>query len=80
MSIIYIYVTYHPTEGLLMMTRKDRNQTLKSVSNVPGSELDIKLQSLYNANNVQGSQRLLLFFLNASDEEMRLLRMHPELG
>ena len=68
----------NPTEGLLMMTRKDRNQTLKSVSNVPGSELDIKLQSLYDANNLQGSQRLLLFFLYASDEEMQLLRMHPE--
>ena len=44
-DVNYLYVTYHPTEGLLMMTRKDRNQTLKSVSNVPGSELDIKLQS-----------------------------------
>ena len=51
---------------------------MKSDSHVPGSELDKKLRSLYAANNVVGSQRLLLFFLYASDEEMRLLRMHPE--
>ena len=33
---------------------------------------------MYDANNVEGEERLLLFFLYASDEEMRLLRMHPE--
>ena len=34
-DVNYLYVTYHPNEGLLMMTRKDQKQALKSVTNVP---------------------------------------------
>jgi hypothetical protein len=35
-------------------------------------------ESLYHANHLQGNQKLLLIFLFASDEEIRLVLMHPE--
>jgi hypothetical protein len=35
-------------------------------------------KALYQANALKGGERLLLIFLFASDEELRLLMMHPE--
>jgi hypothetical protein len=34
--------------------------------------------ALYNENKLSGGKRLLLIFLFASDEELRLIMMHPE--
>ena len=44
-----------------MMTRQDQKKALKSVSTASEIEFNLKLRSLYEANNVTESQRLLLF-------------------
>ena len=41
--------------------------------------LDPSLIDVYRSNKLRGEDRLLVLFLYASDEELRLLRMHPEM-
>ena len=77
-DVNYLYVTYRPDEGMLMMTQKQRKQVKDFRSGKNTKELDHSLQQLYVANTLSGDDRLLLFFLYASEEEIRLVRMHPE--
>lgn len=71
-DVSYIMVTYHPVEGLIATTTKGRPSKLP-VEN--GNDP----KSLYDANKLSGNKKMLLIFLFASDEELRLLMMHPEL-
>ena len=77
-DVNFLYVTYRPDEGMLMMTQKKRKQVKDFSSGKNKKELDQSLKQLYIANTLSGDDRLLLFFLYASEEEMRLVRMHPE--
>jgi hypothetical protein len=66
-----MYVTYHPGEGLIATTSKGRPAKIKS-------DGDLDPEELYRSNLLKGEQKLLLIFLFASDEELRLVMMHPE--
>ena len=41
--------------------------------------LDPSLIDVYRSNKLRGEDRLLVLFLYASDEELRLSRMHPKM-
>ena len=40
---------------------------------------DPSLYDVYESNKLSGEDRLLVMFVYSSEEEMRLLRMHPEM-
>ena len=40
---------------------------------------DPSLIDVYESNKLEGQDRLLVLFVYASEEEMRLLRMHPDM-
>ena len=57
-DVNYLYVTYHPDEGMLMMTQKQRKQVKDFRSGKNTEELDHSLQQLYIANTLSGDDRL----------------------
>ena len=74
-DVNYLYVTYRPDEGLLMMTRNKQKAILNLPNSCPDENLDTTLKELYKANNVKGEERLLLFFLNFVPAIPRLEQM-----
>ena len=70
-EVSYLYVTFSPLDGLLLLTAKERKQYKKRKD-------DSDLLNLFNAHKLGSTGKLLLIFLYASNEELRLVRMHPE--
>ena len=59
-NVNYLYVTYRPDEGMLMMTQKQCKQVKDFRSGKNTKELDQSLQQFYN--EVQHSQSFQLLF------------------
>ena len=68
----FLYLTYEPSEGLMLMTGKDRSK--KSIS----TTLKKDLMTMYTNNALTTNGKLLVLFLFNNKKEMRLARMHPE--
>ncbi|KAG7371399.1 MULE transposase domain containing protein [Nitzschia inconspicua] len=75
-DVCWAMMTFDPQAGVLLeSTVKDRKNQLKLDRN---SEENARFRLLHNQNRLSSSQKLLLIFLFATVEEMRLLQMHPE--
>jgi len=82
-DVNYLYVTFSPTEGLLVMSSRQKKDLKKEVKrnkvDLSGSQMtNQELAEIYKTNQLGNGGRLLLIFMFASNEEMRLVRMYPE--
>jgi len=75
-NVSYLTVTYHPDEG--MLASRGRGQPSKRL--VPPANASPSPQEMYEARKLSTAQgeRLILIFMFAHDEEIRLVKMHPE--
>lgn len=71
-DVSYLLVTYDPVDGLI--AKRSAGRPPKKLVIPEGCDP----QQLYDQHKMQDGKRLLLIFLFASDEELRLLMMHPE--
>jgi hypothetical protein len=72
-DVNYLYVTYHPVDGLLVMSSSKKKKLTKKVS-WNDSELlnDNELKQIHEENGLGSDGRLLLIFMWATAEELRL--------
>ena len=77
-DVDFMYVTFHPKDGLLLLKGSQRRTVQRSRSNRavtssrPITTADTSLFSIYREQKLGGDQRLLVIFLFASAEESRL--------
>ena len=78
-DVNYLYVTYHPVNGLLVMSSANKKKLTQKV-NWNDSELlqNDELEKIHQDNGLGSDGQLLLIFMWATAEEMRLARMFPE--
>jgi hypothetical protein len=78
-DVNYLYVTYHPVDGLLVMSSSKKKKLTKKVSwNDPELLNDNELKQIHEDNGLGSDGRLLLIFMWATAEELCLARMFPE--
>ena len=70
-DVDYLYVTYHPEDGMILIKGKD-------VKRKCTTQDDGQLRKVWNENMLSTNGRLLVIFLFATKEERRHTRMHPE--
>ena len=79
-DVNYVYVTFGLSDGLMLVTSKDRTKlgTNKSWSSDEGLPSREELIDLHKSNRLSEDGKLLLIFMFCSNEEIRLMRMFPE--
>lgn len=84
-DVAYLAVTYSPTEGLMLSMKNNQRKKLNTDLYLNRTSYDEKslstrkdLDQIYASSMCGKSGRLLLIFLFASSEELRMVRMFPE--
>jgi hypothetical protein len=75
-DVSYVLVAYDPIMGIIMQCkRKQLKEAVQSVNHAPANQ---NAAALYDSSGMINGERLLLIFLFASDDEIRMMYMHPE--
>ncbi|KAG7369893.1 MULE transposase domain containing protein [Nitzschia inconspicua] len=75
-DVCWAMMTFNPEVGVLLQaTVKDRKEQMKLDRDENEYQ---RFRQLHHQNKLSSSQKMLLIFLFATVEEMRLLQMHPE--
>ena len=78
-DVSYLYITFHPSDGLILLTGKDRTRRLLEMRKNIDVPPTCNVQSIWDDSKLGSEGRLLVIFLYASKEELHLLRMYPEI-
>ena len=74
----YLYVTFHPNDGLILLTGKYMTKRLLEIRKYINVPPTYNRQSIWDDSKLGSEGILLLIFLYASKEELRLFHMNPE--
>ena len=77
-DVSYICVTFHPSDGIILLTVKDITKRLLELRKNINLPPKCNVKSIWDDSKLGSEGRLLAILMYSSKEELRLLRMHPE--